>query len=174
MDDIMKEYYDKSFISSLLCESTYNYYSYIYQMVIFPTILTSSILTVLNASEINKDIIQVINIVINGINTIILTINSYFKFNERASHFKNLRMKFNALNHKIESVINKKKNDNTFNINIDEIISDFDLLYNDIQYPFPTHIKTKVIHKYGKTRVLPNSLAIENSINASNVNIEII
>ena len=96
MDSIIKEYYDKSFISSLLCELTFNYYSYIYQMIIFPTILTSSLLTVLNASEINKDIIQVINIVINGINTIILTINSYFKFNERASHFKNLRIKFNA------------------------------------------------------------------------------
>ena len=174
MDSIIKEYYDKSFISSLLCELTFNYYSYIYQMIIFPTILTSSLLTVLNASEINKDIIQVINIVINGINTIILTINSYFKFNERASHFKNLRIKFNALNHKIESVINKKKNDNTFNINIDEIISEFDLLYNDIQYPFPTHIKGKVITKYGKSRVLPNSLAVENSINVSNVDIEII
>jgi len=51
MDEIIKEYYDKSFISSLLCELTYNYYSWIYQIIIFPTILTSSVLTVLNASD---------------------------------------------------------------------------------------------------------------------------
>ena len=62
---------------------------------------------------------------------------------------------------------------NTFNINIDEIISDFDLLYNDIQYPFPTHIKAKVIQKYGKSRVLPNSLAVENPIDVINVNCDI-
>ena len=109
MDEIIKEYYDKSFISSLLCELTFNYYSWIYQIIIFPTILTSSVLTVLNASEMNKNVIQYINIIINGINTILLTINSYFKFNDRSLHFKTMRVKFNTLNHKIESLMNRKK-----------------------------------------------------------------
>ena len=161
MDEIIKEYYDKSFISSLLCELSYNYYSYIYQMIIFPTILTSSILTVLNASEINKNVIQYFNISINGINTVFLTINSYFKFNDRSLHFKIMRVKFNTLNHKIESLINKKKIETSLIINMDEIINEFDGLYNDIQFQFPSHIKTKVIKRYGKTRKLPNSLAIE-------------
>ena len=161
MDEIIKEYYDKSFISSLLCELSYNYYSYIYQMIIFPTILTSSILTVLNASEINKNVIQYFNISINGINTVFLTINSYIKFNDRSLHFKIMRVKFNTLNHKIESLINKKKIETSLIINMDEIINEFDGLYNDIQFQFPSHIKTKVINRYGKTRKLPNSLAIE-------------
>ena len=161
MDEIIKEYYDKSFISSLLCELSYNYYSYIYQMIIFPTILTSSILTVLNASEINKNVIQYFNISINGINTVFLTINSYFKFNDRSLHFKIMRFKFNTLNHKIESLIHKKKIETSLIINMDEIINEFDGLYNDIQFQFPSHIKTKVINRYGKTRKLPNSLAIE-------------
>ena len=161
MDEIIKEYYDKSFISSLLCELTYNYYSWIYQIIIFPTILTSSVLTVLNASEINKNVIQYINISINGINTILLTINSYFKFNDRSLHFKTMRVKFNTLNHRIESMMNRKKIDNLLIINMDEIITEFDVLYNDLQFPFPSHIKTKVIKKYGKTRRLPNSVDIE-------------
>ena len=164
MDEIIKEYYDKSFISSLLCELTYNYYSWIYQIIIFPTILTSSVLTVLNASEMNKNVIQYINIIINGINTILLTINSYFKFNDRSLHFKIMRVKFNTLNHKIESLTNKKKIDNSLIINMDEIINEFDSLYNDLQFPFPFSIKTKIIQKYGRTRRLPNSLAVESTI----------
>lgn len=164
MDEIIKEYYDKSFISSLLCELTYNYYSWIYQIIIFPTILTSSVLTVLNASEMNKNVIQYINIIINGVNTILLTINSYFKFNDRSLHFKIMRVKFNTLNHKIESLTNKKKIDNSLIINMDEIINEFDSLYNDLQFPFPSSIKTKVIKKYGRTRRLPNSLAIDSEI----------
>ena len=164
MDEIIKEYYDKSFISSLLCELTYNYYSWIYQIIIFPTILTSSVLTVLNASEMNKNVIQYINIIINGINTILLTINSYFKFNDRSLHFKIMRVKFNTLNHKIESLMNRKKMDNSLLINMDEIIIEFDSLYNDLQFPFPFSIKTKVIQKYGRTRRLPNCLAVESTI----------
>jgi hypothetical protein len=130
-------------------------------LVIFPTILSSSILTVLNSSEIDKDIIKIINIVVNGINTILLTINSNFKLNDRFNHFKNMKIKFNALNHRIESDKNKKLNDANYNINIDEIINTFDNLYNDLSYQFPIHIKDKIIKKYGNKRKLPNSLAVE-------------
>jgi hypothetical protein len=159
--DIINEYYDKTFISSLLCELSYGYYSFLYQMIIFPTILSSSILTILNSSEIDKDIIKIINIVINAINTILLTINSNFKLNDRFNHFKNMKIKFNALNHRIESDKNKKLNDINYNINIDEIINTFDNLYNDLCYQFPGHIKNKIILKYGNKRKLPNSLAVE-------------
>ena len=70
MDNLIIEYYDKSFISSLLCELSYGFYSFLYQLIIFPTILSSSILTVLNSSDIDKDVIKIINIIVNGINTI--------------------------------------------------------------------------------------------------------
>ncbi len=58
MDSLIDEYYDKSYISCLLCELSFNYYTWFYQIMIFPTILSSSILTILNASEIDKDIIK--------------------------------------------------------------------------------------------------------------------
>jgi len=61
-------------------------------------------------------------------------------------------------------LINRKKIDNSLIINMDEIINEFDVLYNDLQFPFPTNIKTKVIKKYGRTRRLPNSLAVESTI----------
>ncbi len=161
MDNLIDEYYDKSFISSLLCELSYGFYSFLYQCIIFPTILSSSILTVLNSSEIDKDKIKIINIIVNGVNTILLAINSNFKLNDRYNHFKTMKIKFTALNHRIESDKNKKLNDPSYVINVDEIINSFDGLYNDLSYQFPTHIKDKIIKKYGNTKKLPNSLAVD-------------
>ncbi len=109
MDNLINEYYDKSFISSLLCELSYGFYSFLYQLIIFPTILSSSILTVLNSSEIDKDTIKIINIIVNGVNTILLAINSNLKLNDRYNHFRSMKIKFNALNHRIETNRNIKK-----------------------------------------------------------------
>ena len=161
MDSLINEYYDKCFISSLLCELSYGFYSFLYQCIIFPTILSSSILTVLNSSEIDKDTIKIINIIVNGINTILLAINSNFKLNDRYNSFRSMKIKFNALLHRIESDKNKKLNDHSYIINVDDIINSFDSLYNDLTYQFPTHIKNKVIKKYGNKKKLPNSLQIE-------------
>ena len=157
MDNLINEYYDKSFITSLLCELSYGFYSFLYQCIIFPTILSSSILTVLNSSEIDKDIIKIINIIVNGIKTILLAINSNFKLNDRYNHFRTMKIKFTALNHRIESDKNKKINDPNYVINVDEIITIFDGLYNDLSYQFPTHIKDKIIKKYGNIKKLPNN-----------------
>lgn len=174
MDALINEYYDKSFISSLLCELSYGFYSFLYQLIIFPTILSSSILTVLNSSEIDKDIIKIINIIVNGINTILLAINSNFKLNDRYNHFRTMKIKFNALNHRIETDKNKKINDPNYIINIDDIIVSFDSLYNDLVYQFPTHIKNKVIKKYGTKRKLPNSLAVDVECTTPSATVEVI
>jgi hypothetical protein len=72
-----------------------------------------------------------------------------------------MKIKFNNLNHRIESDKNKKLNDPSYVINIDEIINSFDNLYNDLSYQFPIHIKNKIIKKYGNKRKLPNSLQVE-------------
>ena len=177
MDNLIDEYFDKSYITSLLCELSYAFYSFLYQCIIFPTILSSSILTVLNSSDIDKDIIKIINIVVNAINTILLAINSNFKLNDRYNHFHTMKIKFTALNHRIESDKNKKINDNSFIINIDDIINSFDNLYNDLVYQFPSHIKTKVITKYGKSKKLPNSLAVEcetPKVNQLNIDVDVV
>lgn len=99
--NLVNEYFDKSYICTLLCELSYEYYSFLYQLLIFPTIISSSILTILNTSALDENSIKIINIVINGINTILLTINSNLKMNDRYSHFKGMKIKFNTLNHRI-------------------------------------------------------------------------
>ena len=130
-------------------------------MLIFPTILSSSVLTVLNSSSIDENSVKIINIVINGLNTILLAVNSNFKLNDRYNHFKTMKIKFTLLNHNIEREKNKKLNDPSYIINTEEIINNFDNLYNDLSYQFPSHIKNKVIKKYGNKKKLPNSLQID-------------
>lgn len=161
-NNLVNEYFDKSYITSILCELSYNYYSFLHQMIIFPTILSSSVLTVLNSSSIDESSVKIINIVINGMNTILLSVNSNFKLNDRCFNFKTMKIKFTALNHFIEKEKNKKINEPSYIINIEEIINSFDNLYNDLSYQFPNHIKTKIIKKYGGIRKLPNSLEVEN------------
>lgn len=161
INTLLTDYFDKSFITSLLCELSCNYYGYIYNCIMFPTILSSSVLTILNSSSIDSDTIKYINIILNGVNTVILAVNNNLKFNDRAIEFRDKKIKFTLLNHRIESIINKQKMNHSLAVDIDGIINDFDNLYNDISYPFPLHIKNKIIQKYGGKKQLPNSLQLE-------------
>ena len=160
MNGLLNDYFDKTYITSILCDLSYNYYQFIYNILMFPTILSSSLLTILNSSSLNDEYLKIINITLNGIITFILAINNNLKFNDKAKEFKDKKVKFNVLNHKIESIINKKKVDTNFIVDIDSIINEYDDLYNDISYPFPHHIKKKIINKYGNIRKLPNSLEL--------------
>ena len=47
-----------------------------------------------------------------------IQINSNFKLNDRYNHFKSMKIKFNALNHRIETDKNKKINDANYVINM--------------------------------------------------------
>ena len=165
MNNLLNDYFDKTYITCLLCELSQNYYQFIYNILMFPTILSSSLLTILNSSTLDNENIKIINITLNGLNTLILAINNNLKFNDRAIEFKDKKIKFNLLNHRIESLINKKKLDTNVIIDIDSIINEMgtigDWLYNDISFPFPHHIKKKIINKYGNRRKLPNSLELQ-------------
>jgi hypothetical protein len=65
--EILKDYSDKCYITAILCELSYNFYSTIYNVSLLPTILGSSILTILNSSEINDGILKKINISIKDL-----------------------------------------------------------------------------------------------------------
>lgn len=158
--DIINEYKDKAYITYLLCELSFNYYSTINNFCLLPTILGSSILTILNSSSIDDDILKKINISVNGLNALILALVNGYKINDRINNFKNMKIKFNLFNHSIESFISLNKFDD-----IKGIIDEYDRLYNDINYQFPNHIKKKIIKKYGGKKKLPNSLEIDYSEN---------
>lgn len=159
----LKDYKDRAYITFLLCQLSYDFYSTIYNISLLPTLLGSSILTILNSSEINNDILKKVNIVVNGTNTLILALVNGYKLTDRINTFNNSKIKFNKLNHLIESITNKHIDKEIDKQIIENIINEYDLLFEDIKYQFPSHIKSKVIKKFGPTHCLPNSLAIDYS-----------
>lgn len=165
--EILKKYNERIFISSILCDLSYNFYSNIYNLSMLPTIIGSSILTILNSSEVPDNVLKIINITVNGANTLILALMNSYKITDRMNNFKNNKIKFTKLNHLCESMLNKSDlaslPSGDIKNTIDNIINEFDKLQEELIYQYPTHIRSKVIKKYGATYTLPNSLEIENS-----------
>ncbi len=156
---ILKEYRDRCYINSILAEASHTFYNTINNIIIFPTILGSSILTCLNSSNIETEQIKYINISINGIITIILAITTQYKLYDRINLFKSHQIKFTKLNHTIENYLNTDKNVIIDDVNI--IVSKYDALCEELLFDYPPHIKNKVIKKFGNTNItLPNSLAL--------------
>lgn len=165
----LKQYRDRCYINSILCEASYNYYNHINNIIIFPTILGSSILTCLNSSNIDSEKIKYINIVINGIITIILAITTQYKIHDRITTFKSHQIKYTKLNHSIESIINTKKPDEISIEDTNMIVNKYDNLTEELLFTYPNWIKNKVIKKYEKSNItLPNSLMLEASIVITN------
>lgn len=166
--DILKKYNERIFISSILCDLSYNFYSNINNLCMLPTILGSSILTILNSSEISNDIMKIINISINGLNTIILALVNSYKISDRINNFKNNKIKFTKLNHLCESILNKSDISSLplgdIKNTVDNIINEYDKIQEEIIYQYPSHIRNKIIKKFGNSHTLPNSLEIENSV----------
>ena len=50
--DNLKILLDKTYITNILCELSYNYYNFINNCIMLPTILGSSILTIMNSADI--------------------------------------------------------------------------------------------------------------------------
>lgn len=161
MDIILKQYRDRCYINSLLCEASYNFYNMINNIFLFPTILGSSILTCLNSSTIDTDKIKYTNIIINGTITIILAITTQYKIHDRIGMFKAYQTKFIKLNHQIEGILNTKKESDLVIEDLNICVNKYDLLVEELQFNYPEHIKNKCIKRFKNTNItLPNSLAL--------------
>ncbi len=163
--ETLSQYRDRCYINSLLCEGSYNFYNFINNIFLFPTILGSSVLTCLNSSDVDSEKIKYTNIIINGAITIILAITTQYKIHDRISMFKAYQSKYTKLNHHIESIINTKKDLDISNEEIINIVNKYDSLVDELIFTYPNHIRSKIIKKYDKTNItLPNSLMLESSI----------
>jgi hypothetical protein len=162
----LQAYLDKCWISSILCDYHYQYYNKINMIVMMPTIIGSAILTCLNSSELENTTIKWINISVNGLNTLIITLTTNYKLQDRLTTYKTLYNKYNKLSHKIESIINNTSDiDNKI---IDDIITEYDALQNDNDYSFLKSYKKIIINKYGSSKSLPNSLQLESDLIIAN------
>ena len=155
--DNLKLLLDKTYITNILCDLSYNYYNLINNCIMLPTILGSSILTIMNSAEIDNSKMKIINITLNGLNTLILAISTNYKLNDRINNYKTNKIKIIKLQHTIESYI--LKNETITSATLEGFITDYDKIYEDLIFGFPHHIKIKVIRKYQGKKSLPNSLS---------------
>lgn len=153
----LKTLLDKTYITGILCELSYNYYNFINNCILLPTILGSSLLTVMNSADIDNSKMKIINITLNGLNTLILAISSNYKLVDRINNYKINKTKITKLQHIIESYM--LKNDETKPEILEGFINEYDKLYDELVFGFPSHIKMKVIKKYQGKKALPNSLS---------------
>ena len=154
--DNLKLLLDKTYITNILCDLSYNYYNFINNCIMLPTILGSSILTIMNSADIDINKMKIINITLNGLNTLILAISTNYKLNDRINNYKSNRTKIIKLQHIIESYM--LKNDTITPAILEGFINEYDKIYEDLIFSFPYHIKMKVISKYQGIKSLPNSL----------------
>ena len=159
---LLDDYLDKSFMMSILCENTKNYYYSFGNVLIIPTILASAILCVFNAASgsiptESHYILTFMNISINGIIAFIAALQSVLQINDKYNQFQTLTTKFIKLEHHIENHITNypDKLDENF---IDDIIKSYDNLIDDIDFTFPNFIKKRVKAKYKDKRTMPNVL----------------
>ena len=170
--DNLKILLDKTYITNILCELSYNYYNFINNCIMLPTILGSSILTILNSADIDNSKMKIINITLNGLNTVILAISTNYKLNDRINNYKINRTKIIKLQHTIESFM--LKNETITPALLEGFINEYDKIYDDLLFGFPHHIKMNVISKYQGKKSLPNSLSFLATTDANADIVEIV
>jgi hypothetical protein len=152
--DNLKLLLDKTYITNILCDLSYNYYNFI-NCIMLPTILGSSILMIMNSADIDINTMKIINITLNGLNTLILAISTNYKLSDRINNYKSNKIKIIKLQHIIESFMLKNEIITPVLLGF---INEYDKIYEDLIFGFPHHIKMKVVSKYQGKKSLPNSL----------------
>jgi hypothetical protein len=159
---LLKIYQDKAYVSAILCDKSSNYYSLLKNIFNVPLILASSLMSILNSSQIEENKLKYINIIVNALTALILSLANNFKFQERATNFKTQGNKFNKLVHSIEdNLVNELNNITTDTLR--NFITTYDNINENVDFDFPYHIKQDVRRLFLNQRVLPNILNCERS-----------
>ena len=152
---LLTQYRDKAYVMSILCSECSDYYSRINNFFKFPLILTNSIMVIFNSE--NFENIRIANIILNVATSLILSLVGNFKLNERVINFSSKSIKFNKLCHKIEDLLYNSIDDITTE-NIRANIDEYDTINEQIEYPFVSYIKQRLIKKYSNNRSMQNAL----------------
>ena len=70
--ELLKSYKDKAFRMGILCEQSYNLYSFVKNMINVPLILVNTAMTVLNSSVFDANDLKIPNIILNSTTGVII------------------------------------------------------------------------------------------------------
>jgi len=155
---LLNSYRDKSYVLALLSIECSNFYGIVRNILNIPLILCSSIMLILNSyDKINKDHLQITNIILNASTALILSFSNNFKINEKISNFKTIGQKLNKYCSNLENILSDDINEISHD-NIKKLIEDYNNLNEQIEFPFVSYIKEKIKKKYEGKKTLPNEL----------------
>ena len=158
---LLQSYRDKSYVTSVLCSQSEEFFSFIRSMVNIPLIVSNSILTILNSmSENNSNDMKYTNIALNAATATILSLIGNFKLTEKVTNYRTINFKMNKLCHQIEDrLTNDLENTNVDHIR--QFINEYDSLCEQLDFPYPGFIKNRVKRTYMGKKALPNILNCE-------------
>lgn len=165
--ELMFKYRDKSYICAILCQESNEWYSFLKTITNIPLIIISTGLTVLNSIDVGDEKMKLVNIVFNATFALTLSLINNFKISEKQANFKSLNLKYTKLTHFIEDKITNDI-DLCTKDDIRQIINDYDILEENLDFAYPGFIKRRVKNRYYGKKTLPNILNCElifNNIN---------
>ena len=158
--ELLIQYKDKAFISSVLAEESNNYFTFIKNLINIPLIVTNSAMVIINAIIVDQDLLKVLNIILNSSTGLILSLISNFKVYEHIQLFNQVKGKFNKLSHVIDNKLTNDSDRITSEF-ITNIIEDYDQIYDGMEYTFPASVKKRIKKQYEGKLSLPTSLSID-------------
>lgn len=158
--EIIFQYRDKSYICSILCQQTSDWYNFLKTITNIPLILMSTSLSIINSLNIDYIDMRMPNIVINALFALILSLINNFSISEKQANFRSLHLKYTKLTHFIEDKITNEL-ENCTKDDIRKLINDYDVLTDNLDYPYPGFIKKRVKTRFFGKKTLPNILNCE-------------
>ena len=158
--NLLVAYRDRSYVYGVLCNRSFEFFSFIRSITNIPLILISSVMAIMNSSTFNAEDMKLYNIIINSLTALLLGLISNFKLAEKDADFKKLGQSMTKLCHQIEDDLNN----NLEFITVDEIrqrVKEYDSLIETLDHAFPSFIKNKVKDMYKENRTLPSCLNCE-------------
>lgn len=159
---LIDDYLDKTFVMSILCEKTKNYYYNLKVTLQLPAIIIACVLCFFNAAsdsipQEKHFILKWINITLNALSAFLISLQTLLRITDKYNQFSIVSNKFTKLEHFIETSVNNNPEaiDEQF---ITDIIKSYDTLNDDIDFTFPNFIKKEVKLKYKDKRTMPNIL----------------
>ena len=158
--ELLKSYKDKAYIMGLLCEQSYNNYSFVKNLINIPLILINTSMTILNSIIENSNEMKIPNIILNSSTGLIIAFVSQYKLYEKINEFHQLQNKFNKLSTNIEKKLILDIEGLTDN-DINGYIETYDILIDNMVYPISDGIKIKIKKQFQEKLALPAILSVD-------------
>jgi len=149
---ILDDYIDMIYIYEIICNESYNYYYNLKFFFEFPIIFINIIMTIINSTILDINIIKNSNIFLNIFTMLLVSLSNYLKITEKCEILKINRDKFI----KLYNLIEKRKYTDDISVDfIDIVITNYDNIVENINFSFPNWVLIKTRKTYAEKKTLP-------------------